>query len=94
MSRYLNTRGRATLGIGICDRCRKKFPLDQLLEDPNAPGLRVCAADRDVLDPYRLPAPGPDIITLRFVRPDVQLVATSIDFNNDFNSDFSADFAL
>jgi hypothetical protein len=73
MSRYLNTRGKATLGIGICDRCRKKFPLDQLHEDPNAPGLRVCAKDRDVLDPYRLAPPVAEIVTLRFTRPDVPL---------------------
>jgi hypothetical protein len=88
MSRYLNTRGRATLGIGICDRCRRKFPLDQLHEDPNAPGLRVCARDRDVLDPYRLAPPVAEIVTLRFTRPDVRLNRPVGDFNSDFNADF------
>ena len=73
MARYLDTTGNATLGIGICDRCSRKFPLGELLTDPNAPGLRVCREDRDQLDPYRLPARQTEDITLRFVRPDVKL---------------------
>lgn len=74
MPMFLNTQGRSTLGIGICGRCSRKFSLEDLHPDPNNPGLRVCAADRDQFDPYRLPAPQPDKITLRFVRPDEPLV--------------------
>jgi len=70
MPRFLNTRGQPTLGIGICDRCRKKFPLAKLGPDPNNPGLRVCDKDRDDYDPWRLPAPTPETISLPFVRPD------------------------
>ena len=55
MPRYLNTRGNTTLAIGICGRCSIKMPLDQLLPDPNYPGLLVCERDRDQYDPYRLP---------------------------------------
>lgn len=73
MPRYLNTRGNATLAIGICDRCSRKFPLGELTSDPNFPGLRVCRADRDQFDPYRLPPRKPEDITLRFPRPDVPL---------------------
>lgn len=74
MSRFLNTRGRSVLTIGICDRCRRKFPLGDLMSDPNAPGLKVCLADRDEIDPYTLPARiYLDDITPRFVRPDVNI---------------------
>lgn len=73
MSRWLNPTGKSTYGIGICDRCRRKMSLDDLYSDPNSPGLRVCAADLDDFDPYRLPARQPENITLRFVRPDVDV---------------------
>lgn len=73
MARFLDTRGRSTLGIGLCARCSRKFSLDDLAPDPNYPGLMVCRADRDDFDPYRLPARQPDNITLRFVRPDTDI---------------------
>lgn len=73
MGVFLDTTGRSTLGIGICDRCKRKFSLDDLHPDPNSPGLRVCRVDRDQLDPYRLPARQTEDITLRFVRPDAPL---------------------
>lgn len=73
MTLYLDTRGQATYGIGICARCQKKFPLAELGPDPNAEGLMVCTMDRDVLDPYRLPARSAENITLPFNRPDVPL---------------------
>lgn len=74
---FLDTRGNSTLGIGICDRCRKKFPLDKLQEDRNTPGLRVCEADNDDFDPWRLPALQPDDITLPFYRPDESVALTA-----------------
>jgi hypothetical protein len=73
MSIYLDTRGRSTLGIGICGRCSRKFPLDELQSDPNYPGLRVCKVDMDEYDPYRLPARQPEVIALRFPRPDTPI---------------------
>jgi hypothetical protein len=73
MSIYLDTRGRSTLGIGLCARCSRKMSLDELFSDPNSPGLRVCREDLDNLDPYRLPPRQPDNITLPFVRPDLPL---------------------
>lgn len=76
MPRFLDTRGRSTLGIGICDRCSRKFSLDDLYSDPNSPGLRVCKDDLDQLDPWRLAPASPDAITLPFVRPDVSVVTT------------------
>lgn len=74
MPTFLNTRGRSTLAIGICARCSRKFPLDDLQPDPNFPGLRVCRADLDQYDPYRLPPRQSEDISLRFPRPDVPLV--------------------
>jgi len=73
MSIWLDTRGRSTLGIGLCARCSRKMSLDELFSDPNSPGLRVCREDLDELDPYRLPPRQPDNITLPFVRPDLPL---------------------
>lgn len=73
MPLFLDTRGRGTLGIGICGRCSQKMSLEDLFPDPNAPGLRVCRDDLDMLDPWRLPPRPADNITLRFPRPDVQL---------------------
>lgn len=73
MSIYLDTRGKSTLGIGICGRCSRKFPLDELQSDPNYPGLRVCKDDMDEYDPYRLPARQPEVTALRFARPDTPI---------------------
>lgn len=73
MSIYLSTTGKSTLGIGICGRCSRKFSLDDLGPDPNYPGLRVCKDDKDEYDPYRLPARQPEVIALRFPRPDTPI---------------------
>jgi len=73
MPLYLDTRGRTTLAIGICGRCSRKFSMDELLPDPNYPGLLVCDVDRDEYDPYRLPARQPENIALRFARPDTPI---------------------
>lgn len=73
MPLYVNTRGRSTLGIGICDRCRMKMSLDDLMQDTNSPGLRVCAPCKDEYDPYRYAARATEDVTLPFVRPDVDI---------------------
>lgn len=70
---FLDSTGNPTLAVAICGRCNFKFFAHQLRPDPNAPGLMVCEADRDVYDPYRLPARSPDKINLPFVRSDVSL---------------------
>ena len=71
---FLDTRGKSTLGIGICGRCSRKMSLDDLYPDPNYPGLRVCRDDIDDYDPYRLPARQPEVIALQYPRPDVPLI--------------------
>ena len=43
------------------------------MPDPNFPGMRVCAADKDNFDPWRLPAIQTENIALRFPRPDVSI---------------------
>lgn len=73
MSVFLDTRGRSTIAIAICGRCSRKFPYDDLMPDPNYPGLRVCKDDLDEYDPYRLPARQTENIALRFPRPDTPL---------------------
>ncbi len=70
---FLDTTGNSTLGIGICARCSIKMPLGELRPDPNYPGLLVCDADRDLYDPYRLPARQTERINLDYVRPDLPL---------------------
>lgn len=72
---YLDTRGNSVLSVAICDRCNRKFAYTELMPDPNFPGMRVCAADKDNFDPWRLPARQTENIALRFPRPD-QTVAT------------------
>lgn len=78
MAVFLNTTGEPTLGVALCDRCHLKFPLAQLTSDPNYPGLKVCAKDKDQFDPWRLPARQTERINLPFVRPDVPLQDTQV----------------
>jgi hypothetical protein len=76
MPRFLNDSNRAIIALGRCDRCHFKFYLDQLSSDRNTPGLKVCVRCNDEFDPYRLPAPPADDITLPFYRPDLPDLAT------------------
>lgn len=87
---FLDTTGQPTLGIGLCDRCRRKFPLMQLRPDPNSPGLRVCEDDMDQFDPYRLPARQSERINLPFVRPDEPIA----DYGEDPGYALYAEFFL
>lgn len=88
MAIWLDTRGRSTLGIGICDRCRRKMSIEELYSDPNSPGLRVCLEDRDEYDPYRLPARQPEKITLPFVRPDVNIATNPAGLVTEDDNEF------
>lgn len=88
MSIYLDTRGKSNLGIGVCDRCSRKFSLTELMSDPNSPGLRVCREDLDQLDPYRLPPRQPDTITLPFVRPDTPIGTDPAGLVTEDDNDF------
>jgi hypothetical protein len=74
MPRYLNTLGKSTLAIGVCDRCKMKMSLTELSPDRNAFGLRVCKGCNDQYDPYRLPARATENIAQPFTRPDAPLV--------------------
>jgi hypothetical protein len=73
MALFLDTRGKSTLGIGICGRCSVKMSLTKLHPDPNTPGLMVCRDDLDVLDPWRLAPRETEDITLQYPRPDTPL---------------------
>lgn len=73
MSGWDDPTGWPWYAVGICDRCNRRFPLHELIEDGNLPGLRVCLDDWDELDPYRLPPRQPDNLVLPFVRPDVDI---------------------
>ena len=78
---YLDTRGNSVLSVAICDRCSRKFAYTDLMPDPNFPGMRVCAADKDNFDPWRLPAIKTENIALRFPRPDVSIATGPIGGN-------------
>lgn len=73
MSLYLDTRGKTTVAIGICDRCKLKMPLADMVTDGNTPSIRGHKACMDVLDPWRLPARQTENITLRYPRPDADI---------------------
>lgn len=73
MPMFINTRGKPSLAIGICDRCRLKMALSDMVSDPNSPGLRVHARCADGFDPYRLSMPSPEVIAVRFARPDASV---------------------
>lgn len=74
MPKWLRTFGKANLAIAICDRCRMKRALVDLMQDGNIPSLRVCKYGcSDVLDPWRLPARQTERITLRNPRVDVRV---------------------
>jgi len=79
MPRFIDPRNHPSYGIGLCARCGLKFPIDELYDDPNYPGLKVCLKndDMDEYDPYRLPPREPDNIVLDFVRPDFPVVPPS-----------------
>lgn len=88
MAIWLDTTGRGTLGIGVCDRCRVKMSIEDLMPDPNSPGLRVCQADLDQYDPYRLPARQPEKIALPFVRPDADIATNPMGLITQDGNDF------
>lgn len=67
---FLDTRGKQWLGVALCDRCKRKFPIEELWSDRNIPTLKVCRDDIDDFDPYRLPAREGEQVALRYPRPD------------------------
>lgn len=73
MTDWFDPTGHTYFAVGLCDRCHRAFLLDELIQDGNLPGLRVCRDDWDELDPYRLPPRQPDPLVLPFVRPDVPI---------------------
>ncbi len=76
MPRYLDTRGKTSVAVAICDRCKMKRSITELMSDPNSLGLRVCTNGQgcvDLFDPWRLPARQTENITLRYPRPDAPL---------------------
>jgi hypothetical protein len=74
---FLDTTGKTSLAIAVCDRCKMKRAYVDLRPDGNSPGLRVCGEGCwDTLDPYRLAARKTERINLRFARPDTNIAAT------------------
>lgn len=84
MAVFLDPTGKTTYGLGICQRCSRKFFLEDLHSDPNSPGIKVCIDDLDDYDPYRLAPRQADRITLPFYRPDEPLTAGGPDPNVNF----------
>jgi hypothetical protein len=77
VARWVNTLGKSTLAVAICDRCRFKRARADLVSDPNSPGLLVCRDCRDQFDPWRLPARGPERIVVDGVRTDGSVAVTA-----------------
>ena len=73
MPLYLDTRGNTVVSVGICDRCKFKMPVSEMVTDPNSPGLRLHEHCRDNYDPYRLAPRGPDQVTIQHPRPDIDI---------------------
>lgn len=71
MSLFLPVKlGGSNVSVAICDRCRKKVYYDELVQDGDSPGLRVCPSCSDEPDPYGKPARVADRISLQYPRPD------------------------
>ncbi len=70
MPKFLRTKGRARLSVAFCDRCAVKFPIDDLRADGDKPGLRVCRRCWDSIDPWRLPPPIPEDISIPDATPN------------------------
>ena len=79
---FLDTTGMASLAIAVCDRCKMKRALVNLMPDSNFPGRRVCKEGcRDNLEPQRLPARKTERINRRFPRPDVSVATNPNDLD-------------
>ncbi len=48
---FLDTRGKKWLAVGLCDRCKRKFPLEELWSDRNNPALKVSVCIRRDWEP-------------------------------------------
>ena len=74
MSKYLQTEGNNPLTIAICPRCKMKRAYVDFVFDPNTQ-LRVCRFGcADLKDPYRMPSKNPDKLSVKYPRPDEDLV--------------------
>jgi hypothetical protein len=80
MPLYLNTSGNSVVAVAVCDRCKMKRAVTFLVPDPNSPGLQVCQDTCvDLLDPWRLAPRMTEDITVRGVRPEVEISDTTGD---------------
>lgn len=74
MPKYLpSTEVGGHLAIAICPRCKLKIYYGELETDPDTKQL-MCPACVDLRDPYCLPAKEPDRFTLRYPRPEEELI--------------------
>lgn len=77
------------VALATCGRCGFYHPINKLSGDRNVgAGLRVCRDDNDELDPYRLPARGPDAMVLRYPRPDVSIATDPSALTGEDNNSF------
>lgn len=69
---------------GICDRCKLRMNLVDMVSDCDSPGLRGHPRCMDMCDPWKLPPRMTEDITLQNPRPDERLVL-SIQSPNPFD---------
>lgn len=80
MPRYLPPRIGETLTVAVCDRCKLKAYLADLVADGDSPGIRVHPHCADKKDPYRLPPRRTERIDVRYPRPEVDVPLDEEDF--------------
>lgn len=107
MPRFINTIGRSTIAVAICQRCSFKMPHADMVRDSDT-GMMMHRHCTDASDPWKLPPRAPDRIALRNARPDTPIdslpptpvpTTPTPDPNEpapspgDFGPDFSTDFS-
>ncbi len=76
--RFIPTKGLAKLAIGVCDGCHLRYPWVDLNPNPDIPGEMVCKECEDELDPWKLPLPQQEDISIMNARPDVDLTISPV----------------
>lgn len=74
MPKYINTTGNDPLSIAVCPRCKMKRAYVDFVVDPDTQ-QRVCHFGcADLKDPYRLPSRKGENISIKYPRPDEDIV--------------------
>ena len=67
------------VAIAECPRCHFKVQYADMKQDPNNRNW-YCKDCIDIFDPWRLPAPVPENISLDHARPETEIAVTGSDY--------------